>query len=308
MKTIVITGATSGIGLEVARILTRQGCFVIGIGHSEANCKQAKENILSENPDAKITYFSADLMQQREVLRAAEEIAACLTADCGGGLDALINNVGCVRSWYSTTDEGYEQQFALNHLAGFLLTYKLLPFLKKAGGRVIMTGSESHKGIKVHWEDIMLRRGYNPLTAYKQSKLCNLLFAKGFNDRFAASGVCTRGVDFYGGVRFQCFPAASGIRAYVVDPGLVNTDIGNKKTGTLVNFIWTLRKRHGVPPAVPAETYAFLCGQKEAPAGLYYHLCKESAYSRQVTSENADRLFALSERLCGIRYGGEESV
>jgi len=306
MKTIVITGATSGIGLETARILTRQGFFVIGIGHSEETCRRAAEDLLSENPDAKIIYFSADLMQQREVLRVAEEIAARLSADCGGELYALINNAGCVRSWYSTTDEGYEQQFALNHLAGFLLTYELLPFLKKAGGRVIMTGSQSHKGIKMHWEDVMLHRRYNPLTAYKQSKLCNLLFAKGLNDRCAASGVCVRVVDFYGGIHFQRLPAASGIRAYVVDPGLVNTDIGNKKTGALVNFIWTLRKRHGVPPAVPAETYAFLCGQEEAPTGLYYHLCKESTYSRQVTSENADRLFALSERLCGIRYGGEK--
>lgn len=284
MKTIVITGATSGIGLETARILTRQGCFVIGIGHCKENCERAEENILSENPGAKITYFLADLMQQREVLRVAKEITAFLNTSCNGELYALINNAGCVRSWYMTTDEGYEQQFALNFLAGFLLTYELLPFLQKAGGRIMMTGSESHKGIKVHWDDVMLRRGYNPLTAYKQSKLCNILFAKGLNDRYAESG----------------------IRAYVVDPGLVNTDIGNKKTGGLVNFIWTLRKRHGVSPTVPAETYVFLCDQEVAPKGLYYYLCKENIYSKQVTSENADRLFELSERLCGIHYDKEE--
>ncbi|MEA4823586.1 MAG: SDR family NAD(P)-dependent oxidoreductase [Clostridiaceae bacterium] len=283
MKTIVITGATSGIGLETARILTRD-CLVIGIGHREANCKVAKESILSGNPNAKITYFQADLMQQREVLRVAEEIAAYLNVNCNGELYALINNAGCVRSWYTTTDEGYEQQFALNHLAGFLLTYKLLPYLKKTNGRIIMTGSESHKGIKVHWEDVMLHRGYNPLTAYKQSKLCNILFAKGLNDRYV------------------------GIRAYVVDPGLVNTDIGNKRTGGLVNLIWAIRKRHGVPPTVPAKTFAFLCAQEHAHTGLYYRLCKENTYSKQVTCENADRLFALSERLCGIRYDREAIV
>ena len=286
MKTIVITGATSGIGLETARVLTRKGYSVIGIGHSKTNCERAEANILSENPDAKITYFLADLMQQREVLRAAEEITAYLNTNCNGELYALINNAGCVRSWYTTTDEGYEQQFALNYLAGFLLTHELLPFLQKAGGRILMTGSESHKGIKVHWDDVMLRRGYNPLTAYKQSKLCNILFAKGLNVRYAASG----------------------IRACVVDPGLVNTDIGNKKTGGLVNFIWALRKRHGVSPTVPAKTYAFLCEQEAAPDGLYYYLCKENSYSKQVTSENADRLFALSGRLCGIHYDKEEAA
>jgi NAD(P)-dependent dehydrogenase (short-subunit alcohol dehydrogenase family) len=168
----------------------------------------------------------------------------------------------------------------------FLLTYKLLPALIKAKGCVIMTGSGSHRGIKVHWDDIMLNRRYNPLIAYKQSKLCNLLFAKGLNDRYAKDG----------------------IRAYVVDPGLVNTDIGNKGTGGLVNFVWSLRKKHGVSPDVPAKTYAFLCEQKDRQNGLYYYLCKEIYYSKEVTSENANRLFELSERLCGIRYEGKEMV
>jgi NAD(P)-dependent dehydrogenase (short-subunit alcohol dehydrogenase family) len=281
MKTIVITGATSGIGLETTLILTQQGFEVLGIARSEPNCIRAKERILSENPNAKITFFMADLMQQREVTRVAEEITQYLNDKCNGELFALINNAGCVRSWYMTTDEGYEQQFALNHLAGFMLTNKLFPALKKAKGRVIMTGSESHKGIKVNWDNIMLFRRYNPLTAYKQSKLCNILFAKGLNDRYAAAG----------------------IRAYVVDPGLVNTDIGNKETGGLVNFIWSLRKRYGVLPEVPARTFVFLSQQRIPPEGLYYYLCKEKNYSKQVTSENANRLFELSERLCDIRYG-----
>jgi len=280
MNTIVITGASSGIGFETARILTRRGFNVVGIGRSIENCNRARERILSENPDANITYFVADLMQQREVIRVAEDIISYLNENCDGKLHALINNAGCVRSWYMTTEEGYEQQFALNHLAGFLLTYKLLPALKRAHGRVIMTGSESHRGIKVHWDGVMLRKRYNPLTAYKQSKLCNILFAKGLNDRYAALG----------------------IRAYVVDPGLVNTDIGNKETGGLVNFIWSLRRRFGVTPDVPARTYAFLCEQKTHPEGLYYYLCREKKYSREVTSGNANRLFGLSERLCGIKY------
>jgi NAD(P)-dependent dehydrogenase (short-subunit alcohol dehydrogenase family) len=280
MKTIVITGATSGIGLETARILIKKGFRVIGIGRSENNINRAKESILSENRDAKITFYIADLMQQREVLRVADEIINLINENYNGELYSLINNAGCVRSWYMTSDEGYEQQFALNHLSGFLLTYKLLPYIRKAQGRVIMTGSESHRGIKVHWNDVMLRRRYNPLRAYKQSKLCNILFAKGLNDRYDASG----------------------IRSYVVDPGLVNTDIGNKETGGLVNFIWMLRKRHGVHPSIPANTYVFLLEQDPAPNGLYYYLCKQKAYSKQVTSENANRLFRLSESLCGIHY------
>lgn len=283
MKTVVISGATSGIGLAAARKLAGRGYNVIGIGHNRANCDKAKELILSENPNAKIMYFSGELMQQREVDRVAGELKRYLTENCNGELFALINNVGGVRSLYTTTEEGYEQQFALNHLTGFLLTYRLLPYIEKARGRIIMTGSNSHKGIKMHWDDPMLKHGYNPLTAYKQAKLCNILFAKGLNDRLSGKG----------------------IRAYTVDPGLVNTDIGNKQTGSLVSFIWTLRKRHGVPPEIPAETYLFLCEQESAPQGLYYYLCRERKYSREVTSENADRLFALSEKLCGISYEGQ---
>jgi len=283
MKTIVITGATSGIGLETARLLARQGFNVLGVGRDEERCQRAKESIVSENPEASVTFFTADLLHQREVTRVASEIRSYLDEHCNGELHALINNAGCVRSWHMTTEEGYEHQFALNHLAGFLLTHLLFPALVKARGRVIMTGSESHKGTRMHWNDLMLRRRYNPLTAYKQSKLCNILFAKGLNELYGASG----------------------IRAYVVDPGLVNTNIGNKETGRLVSFIWSFRKRHGMPPSVPAETYAFLCRQEPAPEGLYYHRLEEKAYSRQVTSENARLLFEISKRLCGIEdYAG----
>ena len=280
MKSVIITGASSGIGFAAACKFASRGYRIIGVGHCMANCEKARHALISAFPLAEIVFFSGELMQQREVVRVAEEIGRYLEENCGGKLDALINNVGGVRSVYTTTEEGYEQQFALNHLASFLLTCKLIPYLEKAGGRVLITGSNSHKGIKIHWEDPMLKKAYNPLTAYKQSKLCSILFTQGLNDRYAEKG----------------------ISAYTVDPGLVNTDIGNKQTGGLVNFIWTLRKKHGVSPEIPAETYLFLCEQERAPEGLYYYLCRERRFSKEVTKENADRLFELSERLCGIVY------
>ncbi len=89
-----------------------------------------------------------------------------------GGLDALILNAGGVRSWYTTTAEGYEQQFALNYLSGVLLTHRLLDALMLRGGRVLWTGSGSHKHTHVHWDDIMLQKRYSCLMAYKQSKVC----------------------------------------------------------------------------------------------------------------------------------------
>ena len=285
MKTVLITGATSGIGLASARELAKRGFRVLLTGRDEAHALEAKKQILKQVPNADVVCFTADLLQQREVHRLADEVSAYLEQNGGGELFALINNAGCVRSWHTTTEEGYEQQFALNHLAGFLLTYRLLPFLIKANGRVIMTGSESHKHMRMRWNDVMFSKAYHPLLAYKQSKLCNILFVKALNDRFAGAG----------------------LHAYTVDPGLVCTEIGCKNTGGLVGFVWKKRMRHGVPPEIPAQTYAYLCKAEPAPEGIfYYHDCRRQTYSKQVTSENATRLFALSERLCGIRYPESE--
>ncbi|MDD4718046.1 MAG: SDR family NAD(P)-dependent oxidoreductase, partial [Eubacteriales bacterium] len=272
LKTVVVTGATSGIGLAVARVLAARGFYVIGVGSNQESCDRE-----AYPRPHRLNFIAADLLQQSEVKQVAEEIRVRLV---NGELYALINNAGCVRSRYMTTEEGYEHQFALNHLAGFMLTHELMPNLIKAGGRIIMTGSGSHTGAKIMWDDVMMTKRYRPLRAYKQSKLCNMLFAKALNDRYAAHG----------------------IRAYVVDPGLVRTNIGNKRTGWLVSLIWSLRKRAGVGPDIPAATYEWLCRENEAPKGFYYYMCKERSFSRQVTAENAERLFALSERLCGISY------
>jgi NAD(P)-dependent dehydrogenase (short-subunit alcohol dehydrogenase family) len=200
MKTVLVTGATSGIGFAVCRKLAALGYHVLACGRTEEHCAAAKAEILKETPSADVTFFCADLMQQRHVRRLAGEISCHLRQNCGGKLDVLVSNAGTVRSWYATTEEGYEQQFALNHLAGFLLTRELMPFLKE-GSRIILTGSRSHKWMKIRWNDIMFQRRYSCLFAYKQSKLCNMLFAAEFNRRFAGHG----------------------LRAYVADPGLVDT-------------------------------------------------------------------------------------
>ena len=275
-KVAVITGATSGIGLEVARALAGAGFAVIGIGRSRERCAAARDSILASAPGAEIRYMSADLFHQREVRRVAGEIRTLLEEEYEGKLAVLVNNTGCAQSYYTTTEEGFERQFALNYLSAFLLTHLLLPCLLRAGGRVLLTGSKSHKGARVRWNDVMLTRGYAPLTAYKQSKLCCLLLAKGLNDRYGARG----------------------LRAFAVDPGLVKTDIGTK-AGSIVKLVWRFRKPFGVQPGVPAQTYLWLCRQETPPEALYYYQCRPRRYSRQVTGENADRLFRLSHRLCG---------
>jgi NAD(P)-dependent dehydrogenase (short-subunit alcohol dehydrogenase family) len=285
MNTAVITGATSGIGFAVAKKLLDMDWRVLLIGHTKENCDKAQAKLCGLYPQGEIAFFHGDLMHQREVNRLAGELNAYLNAYCGGSLQVLINNAGAVRTWYTTTEEGYEQQFALNHLAGFLLTHRLMGALKRAGGKVILTGSGSHKHYTIRWDDMMYqKRRYSCLGAYKQTKLCNLLFAGEFNNRYEKDGV----------------------RAYVVDPGLVSTDIGFKQTSGLVRAVWSMRKRHGIPPETAARTYGFLCAPSFAETGLYYLNSKQAPYDRRADrQEDRTRLFEMSEKLCGIDEFGE---
>jgi NAD(P)-dependent dehydrogenase (short-subunit alcohol dehydrogenase family) len=284
MKTVVVTGATSGIGFAVCAELLKDGCRVIGIGHCEKNSRVAKERLLSVDPSYNITYYNGDLMLQTEVTRLSGEIRRDLMQNSAGQLHALVNNAGCVRSWYMTTPEGYEQQFALNHLAGFLLTHELFVNLIKGGGRILFTSSGSHKMMKMNWQDLMFQTHYRPLFAYKQSKLCNMLTALELNDRYAGQG----------------------IRAYGIDPGLVQTEIGNKSTGKLVDFVWRRRSRHGVDPSVPARVYAGLIKCESEAEGLYHGAGGLMKHSGEVNKQNAGRLFKISEDLCNIRFGVSE--
>jgi NAD(P)-dependent dehydrogenase (short-subunit alcohol dehydrogenase family) len=123
---------------------------VIGIGRDRQRCEDAKRRLKEEFPDAKVEYFCADLMHLSEQKRVCDEIIAYLG---GEKIYALVNNAGCVRSRYSTTEDGYEQQFALNFLAGFFITYRLLEHMD-AHGRIIRLRAEKkvrpkgHKGLR----------------------------------------------------------------------------------------------------------------------------------------------------------------
>ncbi|TLN08967.1 SDR family NAD(P)-dependent oxidoreductase [bacterium] len=283
-KTIVITGASSGIGLAAASALAGLGARVIGVGRSRERCEEARQKILAQTPGARIEFALADLSAQRAVLGLAAELRERLA---GAALDVLVNNAGQVASWYTPTVDGYELQFAVNHLATFLLTHELLPALQAApAGRVLTTSSGSHRHTRMHWNDVMLRRGYNPLSAYSQSKMANVLFTAEFNRR----------------------EGASGPRAYAIDPGLVNTNIGMKGTGGLVSWIWSLRARGGQPPEVGAATIVHLASQErlEDPLAIYWKDSRPLAPDLYALREDeAARLWALSERLCGLRWPPE---
>ena len=281
---MVITGATSGIGLAAAVELARRGAYVIGVGRSQARCLEAEKEIKKVYPQAKISFLIADLSSLSQVRELAGNIKQCVRESGKDRLDVLVNNAGTVSSWYVATGDGFELQFAVNHLAPFLLTHELLPLLMAApAGRVINVSSGSHYRTRINWNDIMLRKHYNCLMAYKQTKLCNVLFSTEFN-RKTWTG--------------------KGIRAYAVDPGLVNTDIGLKGTTGIVRWFWKKRSRGGVEPAKAAASIVHLAcvPSDRLPTDVYWKDCKPmqpSPYSQR--EDFGRRLWEVSEKMCGIQ-------
>lgn len=161
-----------------------------------------------------------------------------------------------------------------------MLTYKLFEQIRRCNGRIIITSSFAHEKAKIKWHDMMHKNFYLIMSVYRQTKLCNVLFARELNRRYGETG----------------------IRAYAVNPGLVATDIGCKHTGIVARLVWFACKARGVDPSVPAKTYAYLCETQPAPDGLYYNQCRPQPVSREVNDANSSRLFDISEQLCNIKY------
>ena len=279
-RTVVVTGATSGIGFELARILAGRGALLIGVGRDSKRCAEAGERIRRETGNPRVRFEVADLSSQAEVRELAGRIR-------GGNdrIDVLVNNAGCFASRRRQTVDGLELQFALNYLAGYLLTRLLLPVMaaptSSGGARVIMVSSAAHRRGRMHWVDLGLRRAYNGLVAYEQSKLAVVLFARELARRLGPD---------------------SPLDVYAADPGLVKTDIGIKGTGTLVGLVWRLRRRQAISPAEAAETVAYIAMDPGArgQTGLYWKRCRPVAPSRRALDpEDARRLWDLSEALIG---------
>lgn len=279
--TVTITGATSGIGLATANALAQEGAAVIGIGRSPERCGRTERSIRSRGGRA--VFHSADLSVQAEVRRVAEEVRSTVRSWERPHLDVLINNAAAVPFWQTLTAEGFDLQWALNHLAPFLLTLELLPFLQLAPcGRVVTVSSGSHYGTRLNWQDIQLRRRYNPLRAYNQSKLANVLFTLEFNRRYAGAG---------------------NIRAFAADPGLVNTEIGLKSNSFIARWIWDIRRRGGVTPEMAAKGLVFLATEpdiQDSPEIYWQHGKPKKPSSHALNSQSARQLWETSAQMCGI--------
>ena len=172
LETFLVTGASSGIGLETVRVFAGQGKAVVMISRGSGSGAEVAETLRRETGNPNLYHLPADLSSLSEVRRAAAEFNERF-----GRLDVLINNAGAFFGERKTTTDGFEMTFALNHLSYFLLTHLVLEkLLQSPAPRVVNVASRAESFGRIHLDDPMLSRGYSGWKAYGQSKLANVMF------------------------------------------------------------------------------------------------------------------------------------
>lgn len=275
----LVTGATSGLGLETARALARGGMAVVVHGRTPERCEAAVAEVRRTVPDARVEWVAGDLAAQAQVRALAAEVRRRHDR-----LHVLVNNAGAVFQSRRRSPDGIELTLAVNHLAPFLLTAELLGALRAgAPARVVAVSSVAHEGALIDFDDLQLERGYRPFAAYARSKLANLLFTYELDRRAAGTGV----------------------RANAVHPGLVRTAIG-AKGGRLTGLGWWLvQRRHRRLAVGPQDGARAIVDVAAAPelegvGGAYFAGGRRAVSSPASRDpEAAARLWAASEALTG---------
>ena len=184
-KTILITGASSGIGLHAAIDLARRGARVAMVGRDPDRSEAAAREVKSRSGAADVSLFICDFASQSAIRQLAETFRARHDR-----LDVLVNNAGGVSRTRTTTGDGIETTFAVNHLAGFLLTNLLLDLVvRSAPARVVTVSSVGHRQGTLDFGDLQFAHGYSLMRAYSRSKLANVLFSNELARRLAGTSV-----------------------------------------------------------------------------------------------------------------------
>ncbi|MVU82684.1 SDR family NAD(P)-dependent oxidoreductase [Nocardia sp. ET3-3] len=184
MKTMLITGATSGIGLAAARGLAADGHRLILVGRNHEKLTATAQSVRADTT-AEIDTLVCDLSSLDAVRGLAETVRGRYDR-----LDVLANNAGGFHMRRTETGDGLEATFAVNHLAGFLLTELLLDLLRESTpARILFTSSVMHYGNHLDFDDLQMRHGYSGTTAYGRSKLANILYARDLARRLTGTKV-----------------------------------------------------------------------------------------------------------------------
>ncbi len=276
-KTCVITGATSGIGLAIAAALCAKGARLVLVGRDRAKGDAALRYLRSLSPDCAVAMLYADLAVLAQVRRVAAELA-----EAAPRIDVLINNAGAIFRRRGETADGLERTFALNHMAYFVLTRLVLDrIVAAAPARIVNVASTAHRGATLDFVDLQTTRGYTGWTAYRRSKLCNILFTRELARRLAGSGVT----------------------ANCLHPGFVASRFGDNNAGVFRLGLSLAKRVTAISTAEGAATPVYLATAPEVAgmSGLYFDQCRAVAPSAAAQDDAAAlRLWRDSSRLAGI--------
>lgn len=274
----VITGATSGIGEATALALARAGAELTLVCRDRERAEQSAAKIRAAAPGGRVDFVLADLSAQAEVRRAADELLADPRP-----IHVLINNAGVVNLHHTTTVDGIETTFAVNHLAYFLLTRLLLDRIRQSpGARIVNVASDAHRFSEMDFDDPGREKDFRWMKVYGQSKLANILFTRELARHLEGSGVT----------------------ANALHPGGVATGLGANNGALLHRVLMTVLRPFFKSPAQGAATSIYLASSPEVAdvSGEYFAKCRRVPGSRASRDrEDAARLWQLSEQLTGGR-------
>jgi NAD(P)-dependent dehydrogenase (short-subunit alcohol dehydrogenase family) len=276
-KTVVITGATSGIGQVAAEKLAAMGARLVLVARDKTRGEAELDRLRSLTPGINHAIHYADLSRLAEVKCVAAEIAAAEPR-----IDVLINNAGALFGNRHVTGDGLELTFATNHMSYFILTHGLRePLRASAPARVVNVASDAHKGRKLDFDDLQ-SNNFNGFGVYGRSKLCNILFTRELARRWNGTGVT----------------------ANSLHPGFVSTRFGDE-SGGLLSLGVRAAKMFAISPEKGAETIIYLASSEEAAksSGLYFYKCKPASPTKEAQDDDvARRLWQESEKIAGISY------
>ncbi|KAA0703527.1 Retinol dehydrogenase 13 [Triplophysa tibetana] len=283
-KTVVITGGNNGIGKETAREMARRGARVVMACRDLTSAENAADSIRRSTGNGNVVVRHLNLASLYSVRQFAKELIATEER-----LDILINNAGVMMCPKWTTEDGFETQFAVNHLGHFLLTNLMLGMLKRSSpSRVVNVSSIAHVGGKIEFDDLFFDKSpYSPLVSYKQSKLANILFSRELARRMKGTGVSS----------------------YSLHPGVIRTGLGRhieswfpmlKTVMTLPSMLLMKTPWQGAQTSI----YCAVTEGLERKSGCYFSDCadkdpapegKDDAVARRLWEESA-RLVELNDQ------------
>jgi NAD(P)-dependent dehydrogenase (short-subunit alcohol dehydrogenase family) len=287
-RTIVITGANTGVGFETAKMLAERGATVVLACRDPGRARQATERIAAAAPGANLDTITLDLASLTSVRAAAAELRSRHRA-----VDVLINNAGVMWVPKSQTADGFEMHFGTNHLGHFAFTGLVLDLLLPvAGSRVVVLSSPAHRLGRIDFDDLPYNQRYRPNPAYSRSKLANLLFAQMLQDKLSQAYALTTAV--------------------ATHPGGARTELNRHLPLPFRGASWGLARPFTHPAPIGALSLARAATDPGVPGGAYvgpggWHeftgypvLLQPSERARD--PELQRRLWQESEQLTGVTY------